>query len=249
MQIVICEDEALYQLALTKAITHWKAASGHYDVSITIFRSSEELLESFNRKLMIDLLFLDIHIPGEMNGLELASKIRESSADVNIVFCTNYCEYVYQGYSVNALRFLTKPIMEEDIFFCCSYTYNRLALHASTCIFLRSGGKRTALRYMEILYIEVRSHNLFITTTVFPKPLRIAARLSDIQSDLPAKLFGHCHRSFIVNVAHIRSLTRSNCLLSNGCLLPVSRTYCDALNRIFDRYHLGGRLQHGLDSI
>ena len=63
-----------------------------------------------NKNFEEDLLFLDIQIKGEMNGIELAHKIRQLGLDTVIVFCTNFPQYVYEGYTVNALRFLPKPV-------------------------------------------------------------------------------------------------------------------------------------------
>lgn len=126
MRIVICEDELVYQVALRQAIHHWQRTTGYNDIEIASYNSSEELLEQFEQKMEVDLFFIDIQIPGELNGVELARKIRQTQLDVTIVFCTNYNEYVYEGYTVNALRFLKKPVIQDEVFFCCNYVHSRL---------------------------------------------------------------------------------------------------------------------------
>lgn len=249
MKIVICEDELVYQIALKQAIRHWQMTSGHSDVQVSLFNSSEELLDLFERKLDADLVFIDIQFPGELNGLELAQRIRETHSDITIVFCTNYGEYVYDGYTVNALRFLKKPINEADVSFCCNYVYNRLTLKNSNILTIYSSGRRYALRYAEIRFLEVKSHNLFISTTISSQPFKLNARLSDILSELPKSLFILCHRSYVVNVAHIRMITRNECLLINDESIPVSRTYMNDVSRAFDHYHQGGVSCYGLDDI
>lgn len=88
MKIVICEDELVYQVAIRQAIKHWQDASGHNDIEIFLYHSSEELLDQFEQKMEVDLLFIDIQFPGELNGIDLARKIRETHHDVTIVFCT-----------------------------------------------------------------------------------------------------------------------------------------------------------------
>ena len=97
--------------------------------------------------------------------------------------------------------------------------------------------------------IEARLRNLLFYTTLSDEPIRINARLADIESSLPRSQFVLCHRSYIVNIAHVRTLTRTECLLSNGESVPISRTYVSAINQAFDRYHQGGGLKNGLDSI
>lgn len=249
MKIVICEDELVYQVAIRQAIKHWQDASGHNDMEIFLYHSSEELLDQFEQKMEVDLLFIDIQFPGELNGIDLARKIRETHHDVTIVFCTNYSEYVYDGYTVNALRFLKKPIVENDIYFCCNYVYNRLVIRSSNSLTIFSSGKRYALRYTEIRYLEVKAHNLYISTTLRPSPFKINAQLSDIMTELPKALFVLCHRSFAINIAHIRMITRTECLLLNNESIPISRTYIAEVNRAFDRYHQGGISRDDLDDI
>ena len=239
MRIVVCEDELIYQTAITDAIQRWQNTTGHRDVELKVYSSSEDILDRLDRDAKIDLLFIDIQIPGEMNGVELARKIREKHLDMTIVFCTNYSEYVFEGYTVHALRFLKKPVLQEDIDFCCSYVYDRLALQSDQTLTVTSAGKRYALRHMEILCIEAKLHSPLISATVSGEPLRISAKFSDIQRSLPENLFVQCHRSYLINIAHVRMLTRTECILSNGASIPISRTYAASVEQAFDRYHQG----------
>jgi len=249
MKIIICEDEPRWQSAIAESIGRWMDATGHTDVETAVYSSSEDLLAQLDRGADIDLLFMDIEIPGEMNGVELARRIREAHLHMTIVFCTNYSEYVYEGYTVNALRYLKKPVQQEDIDFCLSYVYNRLAITNDQALSFTCGGKRYALRHIEIRCIEARIHSLLIFTTREAEPVRLPMRLSDIKKRLPPELFVACHRSYIVNIAHVRMLTRTECVLSDGAAVPVSRTCAEDVNRAFDRYHQGGRTGHALDCI
>lgn len=249
MRIFVCEDEPLYQTAITQAISRWKEATKHFDTQVTVFHSSEDLLEVYKSKESLDLLFIDIQIPGEINGLELARSIRETDSEVFIVFITNYSEYVYEGYTVNALRYLRKPVNDEEIYYCCSYVHNRLALQKANSLCLTNAGKKYVIRYMEIISFEVCSHDVYITTSTKAERIKISSRISDVYEMLPQQLFVFCHRSFIVNIAHIRMLRRTNLILSNGTSLPISRTYAESLNNAFDSYYHGGDHLSGLDSI
>ena len=249
MKIVICEDELVYQKAITKAIREWQRVSGHSDIELSIFLSSEDLLDALERNSTIDLLFIDIQIPGEINGVELARKIRELHLDMTIVFCTNYSEYVFEGYTVNALRYLKKPVSQEDINFCCSYVYNRLAIRSNQALTLFASGKRYVLQYIEIYCIEAHLRSLLFYTTLSNEPLRINAKLTDILKSLPTNLFVLCHRSYILNIAHMRVLTRTECKLSNNMTIPISRTYTAEVEQAFDLYHQGGQAKYDLDSI
>lgn len=223
--------------------------SQHQDIQLSIFSSSEDLLEYFNQKLDGDLLFLDIKMPHEISGLELAQNIRDMNSDIAIVFVTNYDEYVYEGYTVNALRFLNKPVSDDDIFFCCSYVYNRLTPKPHNRISLFSNSVRITLEYSEILFIEAQSHSQYIYTVRAKEPIKVNIKLSDLMEMLPEKLFVFSHRSYIVNITYIRFLTRTRIVLSNNAEIPVSRTYANKLYDTFDNYFRGGTIRHGLDNI
>lgn len=249
MRIIICEDEQVHQQALADAIRCWQTSSGHADIELSVFSSSEDLIEHLEHGAEADLLYLDIEIPGEMNGVNLAHRIREAHLDMTIVFCTNYSEYVFEGYTVNALRYLKKPAAQEDIDYCCSYVYNRLAIQNDHALTLFSAGKRYVLRHIEIRCIEARLRNLIFDTTLSSQPLSINAKLADIQSALPKRMFVRCHRSYIVNIAHVRMLTRTACTLSNGITIPISRTFAAEVERAFDCYHQGGHIGDDLDGL
>ena len=249
MEIFVCDDEAVYRDAVINCINRWKKSSGHSDILIKLFSSSEELLDYYENYTDVDLIFLDIKIPQEINGIKIARKIREINNKVYIVFITNYDEYVYDGYEVNALRFLRKPIVDDDIFFCCSYVYNRICQKQEDSISFNLKSSRIVLHYNEIMYIEAQSHTLYICTGGDNDKIKILLKLSDIIKLLPSKLFVYCHRSYIVNVSHIRIMTKTTLTLNNGIKIPISKTYADKLYDTFDHYFRGGKIKNGLDNI
>lgn len=234
MHVVICEDEPRDQEALVRAVQRWSDASGH-EIRCCVTASSEDLLERWERGMRVDLLFLDIEIPGELDGMALAQRIRATGQPLSIVFVTNYDHYVYEGYAVNALRYLRKPAGEAEISACMDAAYRHFALLTGDTFVLDCGERHFALRRSEILYIEARGHYLtFRTTDGAP---RQRAKIGDALKRLPPELFVRCHRSFIVNLLYIRRFTRDAVLLSSGETIPVSRTYCAALQAAFRSYY------------
>lgn len=241
MHAIICEDDLIYRNSIKNKIESWSNITGHCDIAIHSFHSSEDLLESWLKGLRAHIFFLDIEIPNELNGLELARRIRASDADVPIVFVTNYEEYVYQGYTFSALRYLKKPIVEEDVFPCLDIAYRHYLLLHQECSVLSIPGERIVLRYIDILYIEAHSPNIQILTLNFKKPLIVRYRLAKIATILPSELFCPCHRSYIVNISQIRILKKTQLVLSNGVSLPVSEKYENILFERFNKYHQEGR--------
>lgn len=241
MHIIICEDERCYRDAICNAVEAWKKARNYQDIACLCFSSSEELWESWEKGLGVDLLFLDIQIPGELNGMALAKKIRLRDQTVSIVFVTNYADFVYEGYEVNALRYLKKPVRAEDISACMDIAYRRFSLLEQSKVSIVSREQRLVLPFSEIIYVESQSHYLQITLSEAKEKPIVRARLRDFATQLSPQLFVQSHRSYIVNLDHIRRFTRENLTMSNQDTIPVSQTYASALKKKYDWYYTGSR--------
>ena len=236
MQVVICEDEVGYLKEIQSAIDRW-AEMSHHDVFCESFSSSEELLEQWEKGLQIDLLFLDIQIPGKIDGMSLARKIRETNLSMSIVFVTNYTNYVYEGYTVNAMRFLRKPVRNEDIYECLEIAQHQHAILKKESIVVDARNGQFVLRFAEIVYIEACSHYLRVHLSHASNQPELRAKLSQFATLLSPQLFIQCHRGHIVNIMHIRKYTGKEVTLSNGETLPISPTYLQALKTAFSQYY------------
>lgn len=241
MNVIICEDEVYYREAISRVVDEWKQVTQHPDVTYMTFSSSEDFLERWENGLISDLLFLDIEIPNEMNGLELAKQIRKRDRDVPIVFVTNYQNYVYDGYVVNALRYLKKPIQYADVAACLDIAYRRYSLLSQNGFAIESREGSFVVRYSEIISVEAQSHELLVSVCHSEEAHRVRSRLSDFAAKLPAELFVQCHRSYIVNLQHIRRFTSAEVTMSNGSRIPVSQTYVAKLKKTFDLFYSGAR--------
>lgn len=239
MHVVICEDERCFQDVLCNAIENWKVVSNHPDVACTCFSSSEKFLECWGKGLPTDLLFLDIQIPNEINGMALAKRIRQRDQTVSIVFVTNYADFVYEGYSVNAVRYLKKPIRSEDIDACMDIAYLHFSLLSREKLSVICRDQRLVLPFSEIIYVEIQSHYLVLALHHSTEKPETRARLQDFAERLPKQLFAQCHRSYIVNLDHIRRLTRECITMSNQARIPVSQTFAVSLRKKYDCYYMG----------
>lgn len=242
MHVVICEDESYYQDAIVRAIQNWSNSSGYRDIRCSATASSEDLLERWEKGMHIDLLFLDIEIPGELSGMALAQKIRSSGKPLSIVFVTNYDNYVYEGYAVNALRYLRKPVRESEIFACMDSAYKHFELLTDDKLVIDFADQHFALRRSEIIYIEAQAHYLTFHLGTIDSTPKLRAKISDALLKLPPELFVQCHRSFIVNLLYIHRFTKDTVLLSTGQKIPVSQTYFSKLQTAFSRYYQGVKI-------
>ncbi|MGJ4851547.1 LytR/AlgR family response regulator transcription factor [Bacillota bacterium Meth-B3] len=240
MRIAVCDDERVYREAIAEAVEKWCERRQDVVVASSGFASSEDLLVTLGKGERFDLIFLDIQIPGEMSGLELAEAIRAFDDATTLVFVTNYAEYACAGYQVNALRYLCKPVRAEQILECMDIAYGQCLYDQKQVLTLNTPQGTYALKTGNILYIESRDHFLEIHETVRKETLLVRMSQNQFHKDLPDGLLVRCHRSFVVNILYVRKLLRAQVILANGTQVPIGAQYRDTLRAVFDKYYQGG---------
>lgn len=153
MQIIVCEDEPQFQKTIGVKINQWKQTHDYPSVQILFFKSSEDFLEEWQKGLPVDIIFLDIMFSNEMNGIDIARRIREKDTSMLIVFITNSEIYVKDGYAVRAFRYLNKPICYEDIAQCLDVAYKQYTIANNKYLILTATGQRLAIRYDDVVCI------------------------------------------------------------------------------------------------
>lgn len=242
MKVLICDDEQYYSHAIQAAVERWIKMHPESLITIDVYNSSEDMLESLRNKTIYDLAFLDIQFPGEMNGLEVARKLRFLNEQMVIVFISNYEEYAIDGYRVNAFRFFYKPITDEQVFECIDLAYHQWQLMTDPCLLLESKQQMIKLAYKSIYYIESRAHYLEVhLINQSNKSVMIRQKISDILQALPAEMFVQCHRSYIVNLLYVQKISRSIVTLSNYLEIPISTKYHECLLEKFRAFFQGIR--------
>ena len=96
------------------------------------------------------------------------------------------------------------------------------------------------LNYNDIIYIEAHGHYTHLVNTV--KNYQIKKSISQISNELSSPTFCSAHRSYIVNLKHVEKINKSDCLISNGIYIPVSRSNYKALNEAFINYYRGSAI-------
>ena len=113
-RIAVCEDDAPSREFETTLINEWSKKSGT-SVCVDAYTSAENFLFESEDKLEYDLLILDIQM-GKMNGFELAKSLRQRGFEGALIFLTGIKDFAIEGYEVGAIRYLLKPLKEEELF-------------------------------------------------------------------------------------------------------------------------------------
>ena len=230
-QVAICEDEPVMRNRLREfcsAILTEKPI----EHEISVFSSAEEFEEaSTSSSSRFDVLLLDIELGGK-SGMELAHEMRERGNRISIIFITGSEEYLLEGYSIQPIHYLLKPISKEKVAEALKIDLD-LNYHKNNIV-LQKGAKTVILPVDDIVYIESLDHKVIVHSTREEHIFKWS--LSEIAQRLPENMFCRVHNSYIVNMKHIVEFTRSEIVLSNGFRLPIGRKYYVVLQKRFVRY-------------
>ncbi len=228
-RFAICDDDLQYTQYLEQLAAQWARQAG-VEADTERFPSAEAFLFRYEERQDFDVLLLDIEMAG-MDGVTLAWKLRQINDDLQIVFITGYADYIAEGYEVSALHYLTKPVGEEKLFQVLSRAVGRLRRN-EPLLTLELPGEVVRLPLGKIRWLEV-SHNY--VTVHADRDYSIKRSLGELERALDSRFF-RMGRSFIVNLACIRRVTRAEAELESGERLPLPRGQYDRLNRaIIDR--------------
>lgn len=233
MRIAICDDEGALAALVEGLAGRWGAERGE-PCSVRAFASGEEMLFETAGSYPFDLILLDIDLgEGNLNGLELARKIRETDGRALLAFLTNHPGYVFAGYEVSALRYLMKPVTAESLFPLLDLALERME-RAGRYLVLEVDGEQRRVEEDGIFYLEARGHTALVETAA--GPIAVRTPLSALARRLGTD-FVPTHRSFLVNLRHVEQVGRTECLLEGGRSVPVSRGAWSRLNRAFIDYY------------
>ena len=224
INFAICDDNRIDSQYVNELIKKW-TRNKKYQIHIDIFQSAEAFLFHYTQNKEYDILLLDIEMK-KMDGVTLARMIRKSNKSVQILFITGYSQYIVEGYDVEALHYLMKPIKEEKMFDVLDRAVTKL-IQNEKHLLLKLSDEMIKIPLHEIIYIDVNRNYVTIHAN---KDYTLKKTLGEIEKELDEKFF-RIGRSAIVNLKYITRITKTEVFLSNGFSLPLPRGIYDALNR------------------
>ena len=216
LRIAIVEDEAHQRSQLEAGV---RDVLCELSAELTCLDSAQPLLHRYAAGERFDLLLLDIQLPG-MDGMSAAARVREFDADVLIVFITSMAQYAVQGYKVDALDFLVKPVAHEVLDACLSRALRRLRKREPASLSVRSGGSLRIVPVSSILYAESREHRTLLRTR--KEEIPCAGSLGSIEESLIPHGFFRCHAAFVVSFAQVERLDGGDVIIG-GRRVPLSK--------------------------
>lgn len=231
IQVAIVEDDKNYAASLKKYILRYEEEQ-NIKFLVEWFEDGEDIAEEY--KGHFDIILMDIEMQF-MDGMSAAKKIREVDEEVIIMFITNSPQYAMQGYAVDALDYVLKPINYYAFSQRLTRALSRMKKQEETYLTLNYRGGVQKIRISDLYYVEVRDHDLIYHTK--DGNLMIRGTMREAEENLKEESFFRCNKAYLVNLEYVDGFENGDALVA-GERLMVSRArkkeFLDALNNFMN---------------
>lgn len=218
MKIAICDDEICFIQELRVLLAHWATKN---DLSLTLYQytNGDDLLTAL-QTTSVDLVFLDIIMP-LLNGMDTARELRSAGMTVPVIFLTSSKGFALESYEVKALNYLLKPINNQKLFSVLDDFLKDIRASEETFT-ARTANGFCKITLNDVDYLEAQNKQVLVCLSD-GTILKIRELFSKCEGVFtPEKGFFKCHRSYIINLSHVKQFTRT--LISTDISsVPISR--------------------------
>ena len=227
LRIAVVEDDKTYAAQLKEYLVRY-GTEKNQKISVALFPDGEDIVTDYSAEF--DIILMDVEMTF-MDGMTTAERIREKDNEVVIIFITNMPQYAIQGYKVDALDYVLKPIS----FFAFSQRIDRALTRVkkkeATYITVAQKGGKKKLNVDKICYVEVRDHDLIYHST--KGDIVTKSSMKEAEDTLGGTKFFRCNRCYLVNLEYVEDF-RGNDVTVASDVIQVSRArkkaFMDALN-------------------
>lgn len=217
IRIAIVEDEESYTRQLTEYLRRYESESNE-SLEVSVFSDGDEIVEGY--KARFDIILLDIQMRF-MDGMTAAKEIRKADPAVVIIFITNMAQYAIQGYEVDALAYVLKPITYFAFTRQLDRAITRINKRITRYISIPVKGGTQKLDVSKIYYIESQGHNLLFHTV--SGVCLTTGSLKEMDKMLEDMHFFRGNSGYLINLEHVDGV-QDSCALINGEKLILSRS-------------------------
>jgi DNA-binding LytR/AlgR family response regulator len=235
IKVAICDDDKRDLQIIKDCLTKFSIRQ-NTDYEISCYTDGKALVKDCSDLNPYVIAFLDIEMP-EPDGLEIASFLRSNTDSYcYIIFVSSYPKYMKSSFKIQPFDFITKPVSYEE--------FEETMLRLSNDMSKRYVNK-ASIQTESGIFLTDLSNILYLTTTpvksgsvsfiLTNNKISGKGRLLDWEQRLSAHSFIRCHKCYIVNILHIKSLQHHTITMDNGNTIPIGRSYDKCVNDKFTR--------------
>ncbi len=223
-KIAICDDLESDRDYLKDLLNKWANDYSHL-LNVYTFSSAESFLFRYEEAKDYDILLLDIEM-GLMDGVSMAKKIRQDNDTVQIIFITGYSDYIAEGYEVNALHYLMKPVKEEKLFSVLERAIEKINKN-DVVLNMDSANGMVRVPIYQIRFVEVFGNYVTIHAN---DEVVVKMTLNEVDKLLDERFY-RVGRSVLVNLNEVSRVTKTEIKLLDGTSIHLPRGAYDGVNR------------------
>lgn len=230
IKIAVCDDECNIRNELVRCIDEYFDMLNYHKM-VSTYSNGIQLLES---RIQFDIIFLDIDMP-RLNGIEVAIELRKKDVNSKIIYITNYCQYINSVFKVHAFDFISKPITKERLSFVLEdilYYMNNSKTKQYQMFKTNDGMENLLLE--DILYFEYVNRMVVINS--MDKQYSTRYTLKEIYKKVGALNFSYPHKSFIVNLLHVKIIKGFDVIMDDGTIIPLAQKRAVEFKNIFNEF-------------
>lgn len=228
LQIALVEDDPFYLSELTGYLRQYEKER-NIKIEITVFSDGEDIVTGYAANF--DIILMDIEMTF-MDGMTAAENIRTVDSEVVIIFITNMPQYAIQGYKVDALDYVLKPVTYFAFSQRIDRALKKVRRKEKKYLTVFSRGTRVKLDMAAICYVEVQDHNLIYHTT--EHNYISSGTMKDAETQLAQADFFRCNRCYLVNLEYVEQVKNYELKVHTDIIQisrPRKKAFLDALNR------------------
>ena len=229
--VAVLEDNARERKVLTDALERYSKEKGVlFDVKY--YERAEDFI--YKKSNNVDILFLDVELPGNMNGMEAAEKFRKLNEDAILIFVTNMRKYVIKGYEVGALNYILKPLNYSGLAATLDRAIRLIDRYRPIPVMIRTSDGFRMVDCRNIYYVEVMKHDVRFKTS--EGMISNYGTLVQWEEKLSPYDFVRCSACALVNLRHVKGVSGDEVTVG-GKTFKISRTKKKAfLQKIAEYY-------------
>lgn len=214
--VAIVEDEKEPREQMQEYISRY-AGESEEEFSVTCFTDGDEITE--RDSALFDIIFMDVQMCF-MDGITAAGVIRKRDPDAVLVFVTNMRQYAVQGYRVEALDYLLKPVAWFCFRECMARAIRLLKRREKKTVVVCSHGGKRRMDVSELMYVESQRHTMIYHTK--QEKVEVTGTMRDAEEMLAPYHFFRANKGYLINLAYVDAL-REGCAFIGDERLTVSR--------------------------
>lgn len=216
IHIAVCDDEKHMSDQIRAFVSDFFRKKNR-EIHLRTFLSGEELL-SYDGQ--IDILFLDIQMK-DIDGMETARKLRAGKFRGFLIFITVLKEMVFESFEVQAYDYLVKPVDKKQFERTMERLYASMKNASEDSLLVRKGYEGRIVQKDEIVFCEIIDRKIYLNLTS-GEVLDYYERIENLETKLNNHFF-RCHRSYLINLKHLKGYKNGTAYMDNGKEVPVSR--------------------------